>query len=142
MVSKRKTAIFILFLGVFLIITVFFAASEDNPFSAYKVNSPDEAAVFLSELGWECDTQGITAQTSMLPEEFDAVLLEYNTLQLQQGCDLTTYAGKEITIYTVPILNYSDISENIYATILVHNGKVIGGDIHSAELNGFMHTLA
>lgn len=139
--SKKKSVILILCLGAFLIITVLFAAPADNPFTEYQIKSPEDIAVFLSDLGWECEIQGITMQTSLLPEQFDKVLSDYNTLQLQQGCDLTKYAGKEITIYTVPVMNYSDTTENIYATIMVHKGRVIGGDIHSAELNGFMHTL-
>jgi len=141
MVNKKKYAILVLFLGLCLIVTVLLASPSNHPFAEYNVESPDDAARFLAELGWECDINGITAQQSMLPEEFDSVLTDYNTLQLKQGCDLMKYAGKEITIYTAPILNYSDSTENIYATIIVHNHTVIGGDIHSADLNGFMHTL-
>ena len=141
MVYKKKSAIFILLVGILLILTVIFASRTNTPFAEYSINSPEDVVFFLSDLGWECDLNNITTQNSQLPEQFDTVLLEYNTLQLQQGCDLTNYGGKEITVYTVPILNYSNSSENICAPVIVHKSSVIGGDIHSSELNGFMHTL-
>lgn len=141
MVYKKKSALFMLLLGILLVITVLLASFNENPFSEYKIDSHEDVSAFLSELGWECEIQEISEQASVLPEQFDTVLSDYNTLQLRQGCDLTKYAGQEIIIYTVPILNYSNSAENIYATIMVHKGRIIGGDIHSADLNGFMHTL-
>lgn len=139
--TKNKAALLILIIGIVLILIVIFAAPSNNPYNNYKINSAEDIPEFLSDLGWETDVQNITQQYSMLPEQFDAVFMEYNALQLQQKCDLTKYAGKEIIIFTAPITNYGDSSNNIYATIIIHNGRIIGGDIHSADLNGFMHTL-
>jgi len=140
-ISPYKAATLLLLLGALLILLVFIAAPPNTPFANYTIESSEDAAAFLSDLGWEIDLNNISAQQSALPEQFDNVFLEYNTLQQKQNCDLTKYAGKEITIYSVPIVNYSDTTEKIYATILVHNKKIIGGDIHSANIDGFMHTL-
>ena len=62
-----------------------------------------------------------------------------NELQKSQGFDLTDYAGKSVTIYNYKVLNYPENSEYVYATLIVLDGVIIGGDIHSTELNGFMH---
>lgn len=136
-----KASICILLIGILLIIFVFLASKPDSPYSGYSISDQIDVASFLFNLGWETDSKHITSQNSVLPVEFDSVFEEYNKLQIQQGCDLVNYAGKEIIVYTAPILNYGNTTENIFATILVHNRKIIGGDIHSANLNGFMHTL-
>ena len=139
--TKKHATLFIIIIGLFLIGTVLSVGISDSPFGAYRISTPEEAAAFLEDLGWNPDVQNITVKSSVLPEEFDTVFTEYNTLQIEQKCDLRNYAGKEIIVYTVPILNYSDNTESVYATVIVHNERVIGGDIHSAKMDGFMHTL-
>ena len=137
--ASRKAAVALI---IFLLFTVLFAMkSAAAPISSQKVNTLADAAEFLATLGWETSADLGQVQNTTLPEHFDAVYTDYNTLQKTQGCDLTKYAGKEIVIFTLPILNYPNASSDVYATTLTYNGNIIGGDIHSAELNGFMHTL-
>lgn len=139
--SPKQASLIVLIVGVILILLVFAAAGPSTPFSNASVDSAADAVAFLATLGWDGDDGNTEVKQTVLPEEFDDVLTEYNKLQLEQGCDLTKYAGKEVTIYTVPITNYDSSGENVYATLIVQKGKVIGGDIHSAKLDGFMHTL-
>ena len=35
----------------------------------------------------------------------------------------------------------ADYTQTVYLTLYVYEGRVVGGDIHSAALNGFMHEL-
>ena len=60
----------------------------------------------------------------------------------QQGCDLSKYAGKRCKRYTYVIENYPGQAEGVRANILVYKNKVIGGDVCSVELDGFMHGFA
>ena len=137
--ASRKAAVTLI---IFLLFTISFAAANAAaPISSQKINNTEDAAEFLLSQGWETDSSQAQVQNTTLPMEFDAVYTEYNQLQKSQGCDLTKFAGKEIIIFTLPILNYPNTDTDVYATILTHNGLIIGGDIHSAELNGFMHTL-
>jgi len=136
-----KSSVFVLLIGFLLIIAVFIVSLPNTPFSSSSVTSPHDVCIFLAEMGWKCDSENVQTQHSVLPSQFDHVFTSYNELQLQQNCDLSKFMGEEITVYTVPIKNYGDLSQSVYATIIVHKDKVIGGDIHSAELNGFMHTL-
>ena len=138
--QKQKSVFLILILGCILIFTVYLASPANSPFRS-EINSPEDAADFLNELGWEPDRTQIEATESVLPDDFDQILINYNDLQKQQDCDLTLFSGKEITVYTIPITNYGNNDQNVYATLIVHNKKVIGGDIHSAKMDGFMHTL-
>lgn len=77
-----------------------------------------------------------------LPEEFDDVLREYNELQQSQGFDLLPYAGRDCDQYTYELENYEKYSGTAYATLYFCSGTLIGGDIHSAEAEGFMCALS
>ena len=41
--------------------------------------------------------------------------------------------------YTYKITNYGEGEDTVYANILVYRDKVIGGDICSANVDGFIH---
>lgn len=68
-----------------------------------------------------------------LPETFNKVYENYNNLLKKNGYDLAPYKGKKCKRYT-----YLIPSENIRANIIVHNGKIIGGDISGITLDGIM----
>lgn len=136
-----KAFIGIIITGCVLILIVFVVSTPSSPFSSWKIHNSEDIYQFLSDLGWEIDQLNVEIKNSILPKQFDSVFEEYNQLQLQQGCDLKPFAGKEIVIYTIPITNYGNGTQKVYTTLIVHKKQIIGGDIHSAELNGFMHTL-
>ena len=81
----------------------------------------------------------------VIPEEFDDVYLRYNELQKKQGLDLSKYRSKRVKRWTYIIKNYPGYSETddcVRINLLVFDGCVIGGDVSSVELDGFMHTFA
>ncbi len=55
---------------------------------------------------------------------------------------MTKYAGKRCKRYSYSVLNYPEEPEDVRANILVYNGKIIGGDVCSLKLDGFMHGFA
>ncbi|MEG2643565.1 MAG: DUF4830 domain-containing protein, partial [Eubacterium sp.] len=73
--------------------------------------------------------------------EFSPVYDAYNKLQISQGYDLSEYCGLEAKIYTYSIVNYSGYTGKVVADLYVRNGEIIGGDVHSLALDGFMHGL-
>lgn len=95
---------------------------------------------FLESLGWETSVEPVDIREVIIPEEWNSVFEEYNDLQKQQGFDLNKYRGKQATIYTYQILNY-DGAENVVANLMVFDGRLIAGDVCSAELGGFMQGL-
>lgn len=139
--ERRKSAFYVVILCAVLIALVLAAGNEQGNFHSVKVKSPNDLSEFLSSLGWECEINTLTEQSTVLPEQFDDTFIAYNAIQLKQSCDLTRYAGKKVTVYTVKILNYSDTTETVYATVMVYRGRVIGGDIHAAAMDGFMLPL-
>ena len=67
--------------------------------------------------------------------------MEYNNLQKMQGLDLSKYKRKNVTRYTYKIKNYDGYEGTVYANLLVYRNRIIGGDICSADVNGFVTTF-
>lgn len=106
-------------------------------------STEEERLAFLGGFGWQADKGSEEVTEVIIPEEFDEVYLSYNELQKQQGFDLQDYAGKRVKRWTYTVTNYPGYENKpcIRANILVLDGKVIGGDICSVELDGFMHAF-
>jgi hypothetical protein len=105
------------------------------------VKTNDDRLEYLASLGWQCEPEPIGTQQILLPREFDGIFAEYNELQKKQGFDLSEYAGLELTAYRYRVTNYPGDSGVVIAQLLVLNYAVIGGDLHSTAMDGFMHGL-
>ena len=103
-----------------------------------KINSNEERLGFLAQFGWEVEPTPVEEKEVTIPYEFDKVFVGYNELQKQQGLDLSQYKRKSVTRYTYKLTNYPDYEGTVYANILVYRGRVIGGDICSADVDGFV----
>ena len=78
----------------------------------------------------------------LIPEEFDQTYEDYLALQESQGFDLTQYRGERVKRYTYEILNYPTGEAGVQADLLLYRNTVIGGDVLSAEIDGFIQGLA
>ena len=137
---RRNDSVLMRGAGVLLLLLLLSGAILPEKGADRRITDNDDRIAYLRELGWEVEEKPVSAQYTTLPEEFPQVLLEYNELQRQQGYDLLPWAGKQVTIYIYKAVNEAD-SETVYCTLYVYNGRVIGGDAHSASLNGFMGAL-
>lgn len=99
----------------------------------------EQRAQFLAQYGWETADEPSEICEVIIPEEFNQVYQNYNAIQKQQEMDLGKYKGKRVKKWTYQVLNYPDRPEGVFANLLVYEGRVIGGDISSSELGGFMH---
>lgn len=104
-----------------------------------KVKTADDAASFLAQFGWVADAGSVETREVTIPSEFDKVFAGYNELQKSQGLDLSKYKKKTVTRYTFTVTNYEGYDGAVYANVLVYRNRVIGGDICSADVNGFIH---
>lgn len=93
---------------------------------------------FLADCGWEVEPGSEQAQEIRIPEVFTPVYEDYNELQKQQGYDLSRYAGEDVTLYTYTVTNWPDESQTVVADLYVFRGEIVGGDVHSTNLDGFM----
>ncbi len=106
-----------------------------------KIKDSGDRIEFLRQFGWEVESEPVEIAEVTVPEEFDKVYQSYNELQKKQGFDLTKYAKKNVDRYTYRITNYDGYEGEVLVSILVHKNKVIGGDVCSADANGFIHGL-
>ena len=80
----------------------------------------------------------------IIPAEFDDAYEMYNGIQKSQNLDLLPYAGKRAKRWTYTVNNYPGYEDRkgiVQANLLVYEGAVIGGDICSVELEGFMQNF-
>ncbi len=115
------------------------SASETVNFSKIKTN--EDRVNFLSRLGWKVAEKPLEEVAVTIPDEFDAVFMEYNNLQKEMGLDLSRYKRKEVMRYTYEVIGYEGYDGVVYASLLIYKNKVIGGDICSADVNGFVTSL-
>ena len=100
----------------------------------------NEARVdFLASYGWQVDTVPTETQEVRIPAEMNEVFTAYNELQRTQGYDLAKFAGKTVTRHVYQVTNYANADAPVYASLLVCDGAVIGGDITSTAGAGTMH---
>lgn len=149
--SIKSKHIKVAFLVLFVIITVISLAilSQDSKETgksgmSIKAATHEERMAFLSQYGWELDEEPVEVQEVIIPSEFDDTYNAYNEIQKAQGFDLTVYAGMRVKRWTYKIKNYKGYEgkDCIRTNILVYDGLVIGGDVCSVELDGFMHGFA
>lgn len=112
--------------------------TDGGEISYDKVKSVEDAQKFLSQFGWEVDAATAKKVEVSMPAEFDKVFTGYNELQKRQGLDLSKYRNRQVTRYTFTVTNYKDYEGTVLANVLVYRNRVIGGDICSADVTGFV----
>jgi hypothetical protein len=116
------------------------ASTKDDAKINYKnIKTNDDRINFLKQFGWEVNPEAVETVEVIIPKDFDAVYKKYNDVQKAQSLNLEKYRNKAVKRYTYEIIDYADYSGTVYVNLLVHKDKVVGGDICSAEADGFMH---
>ncbi len=137
----RKKAIFIVIMAALVLFGIIMLATIETPekdeSASIKISGEEKGAGYLASLGWKVALPAVNRETVLIPEKFNDVFNKYNALQQSQGYDLETYAGKEVELYTYRVTNHES-DDTVYAQLYVYKNKVIGGDIHSSSIDGFM----
>lgn len=142
--TKKRAVIIILIAAALMLAAVMLRSSPGCSFGVSElinVTSAEGRIKYLSKLGWEADVSTEECKYVLIPKEFEGVMLSYSKLQTEQGYDFASFGGLECKQYTYVVTNYPAPDETVYATLYIKGGRVIGGDIHSASIDGFMHTL-
>ena len=106
-----------------------------------KVKTEEDRIAFLESFGWQVEPTPVSVEEMLIPEAFDESYAEYLSLQQSQGFDLTEYCGKRVKRYTYTITNYPTGESGVQVSILIYKNKVVGGEVLSPQLNGFLHGL-
>lgn len=137
---RKSTAAAALFLSLCLCFWAGHLQRNAAPSAALTPAQDTLCRQVLERFGWESGDL-ISQEEFTLPETFDSSYDTFLALQLQAGYDLTRCAGKTVTRCTYQIRNYPVGSDLIYADLLLWQNEVVGGDIRSASLDGFMGSL-
>jgi len=110
--------------------------------SGKGIRTNEDRVSYLQHYGWQLNETPTATQELQIPEEFDESYAEYLTLQATQGFDLSKYAGKRVKRYTYEILNYPTGEQGVIVNLLLHKSTVVGGEVLSPRLDGFLHGLS
>lgn len=109
----------------------------------FSASTEEERMNFITQLGLNVEKEPSEVTEVIIPEEFDETYTSYNEIQKTAGLDLEHYKGCTVKRWTYTVTNYPEYegSNSIKINLLVYKGKIIGGDICSVELDGFMKGL-
>lgn len=141
--TKTKAVVILLVLAAVLIAAVIICGPASGLFGlgeTIDVSSVEGRIEYLSSLGWCVDKASETSAEITLPQSFDGAVSDYAAMQTEQGFEFTSYGGCKCMQYCYIVTNYGG-EGTVYATLFVKGGRVIGGDIHSADIGGFMHGI-
>ena len=139
-ISKPKIIAACVLLLAAILLIVLLATNSATPDTHPIGASNDDRVAYLATYGWSVNATVKEAQKVKIPDSTtNRVFARYNELQKSQGFDLTKYAGQDVMRYVYEILNYPEASAPIYATVLVHDGHIIGGDVTNSAPDGVIH---
>lgn len=124
-----------LYLVVIMIATAFMCVLANSKCNMKNVE-------FLKKYNWEVETAPIERVEFVIPEAFDEVYNNYNSLQKEAGLDLLPYAGYSAVRYTYIVKNFPlDIDEEVRANVICVDDIPVAGDISTVSIDGFMYSL-
>ena len=143
--AGKKRWIIVALAVILAAVTVFLAAGKWNAAAGTgnekgyicTASTNDERIAFLAQFGWQVSSEPLEIRDVAIPNPFDEVYTKYNVLQKQQGFNLEPLAGKVCRQWVYEVTNYP-ADTPVHANLLIYEDRVVGGDICSTELNGFM----
>ena len=140
--ANRKRILAFLLLAVIVVgACVFLQSRGEEESQPIPGGTNEERVAYLQSFGWQVQEEPAETREVMIPAQFNDVYTAYNVMQQAQGFDLKPYAGEVCAQYLYKVENYPNESE-VYATLLVYGEEIIGGDVASAKVDGFMHGFA
>ncbi|MGI5979531.1 MAG: DUF4830 domain-containing protein [Oscillospiraceae bacterium] len=136
---SRRQALLVIFGAALILCALIIAIADGGRGPELKTN--EERVKFLAELGWDVDPEPVCISEVTIPLEFSDVYKKFNELQIEQGYNLSEHRGEKVLIYAYRVKNYDGYEGPVVAELYIAENHLIGGDIHSLALNGFMHSL-
>ncbi len=136
-VDKKKIAMILAgIVAIIAALMLLFGGGDDTTPTVSTVANNDDRVRFLASYGWEVVTSPVQTSQVRIPAEESEVFTRYNALQKSMGYDLSEFAGKTVMRYVYTVKNYPGATEPVYATILISNNQVIGGDVTDTAATG------
>ena len=142
-ITRLKAVIIIVSVALILAVAVILRSAPGSLtglLTVSELGSTEGRRQYLSKLGWETEPGSEEERLVLIPKTLGGVIADYADMQTSQGYDFASYRGLECRQYTYIVTNYPS-SDTVYVTMFIKNGRLIGGDIHSAAIDGFMHGI-
>ena len=140
---KRRSAILTLAGVVLAAVLALVLAGCFGGKQAESVTLADDAArmEYLTQLGWQADSQPMETLDLQLPQELAETWGEYAAMQAAQGMPFADYAGQPVRRYTYRVTNYPGMEKGVQANLYLCGDTLIGGDIIATGKGGFQREL-
>lgn len=112
------------------------AGTESYRYTGVKTDADRKS--FLSQFGITVKETAVEEREVTIPSDFDKVFAAYNELQKEQGFDLSVYRKKTVMRYTYEVENFEGYDGTVYVNLIVYKNRVIGADIASLDVSGFI----
>lgn len=109
--------------------------------SVKGIRTNADRVAYLNDCGWQVTEEPLAVEEIRIPEEMDESYRRYLELQTAQGFDLERYAGRRIRRYTYEVTNYPTGESGVQANLMLYRTTVVGGEILSPRMDGFVHGL-
>lgn len=130
----HRKKIFAVVVSAFIILASVILVTTGTPSRSYTG--------YIESLGWQTDEKSVSVSDIVIPAQWDETMEQYNDLQKKSGYDLTDYKGKTAKLYSYAVLNFEGYDKPVFINLIVYNGEIIGGDISSVAIDGFMIPLS
>lgn len=127
--------------AIVLILVLFNGMRNSGSKDAILLNSNEARITYLQTWGWEVNPEPVETLQLLLPDKLKDDDLTYNELQKEQGFDLTTCCGKQVSRYTYTVTNYPDRPDGVQVNLYICEDKAVAGDVIAAGENGFQAGL-
>lgn len=131
--TRARLAVLLFSVLIFVFVSGQFSSAAG---SSENASTNSQRVDYISSLGITVDETCEETKEITIPSKFNDVYEDYNKLQLDAGFDLSAYMGCKVIRYTYKI---ADSEKRV--DLLVFDGRVIGGDIVSYELDGQIEPL-
>lgn len=137
-VNFKKILIGLAAAAAVIVALIALLGGKDAPTTATagSMSANDSRVAYLSEMGWQVDATPVESGQVKIPQEQSPVFTRYNDLQKSQGYDLTQLAGQTVMRYVYKVNNFPNATDPVYATVLIHKDKIVGGDITDTSAKG------
>ena len=141
--TRKKAALAVIAAGALLMVLILLlgrpqgASESQQP----RLTGNAERVAYLQDLGWEVVEEPVTTLQFLLPPKLSGDYVAYNQLQKQQGFDLETCCGEQVTRYTYTVTNYPGRPEGVQLNLYICQEQPVAGDVVCTGADGFQDTL-
>ena len=137
--NQRRMLVLLGIIGL-LAVVYFAVCMQPAPAGGIAGATNAERLAYINSVGWTVEAEPLEIAEVTIPAQFNEVYTAYNELQKKSGFDLTAQAGEICTQYKYTVTNHS-AGSGVYLCLLVKDGTIVGADVSSAEMGGFMHGI-